>query len=132
MALIPTGGSTDSRDIDLVVVTGAGASREFAVGHPGEKPMLPLMSDWSDAMVSKLASVPMGMELVGLERGLDGPTFEERLGRFLKLVEHFPSLERILDPSSRMSTPLGLGQLKQWHQQTQQHLHQCVRAIHES
>ena len=42
-----------TRDIDLVMVTGAGASRDFGVN--GVK--LPLMGDWSDALVKKLGAV---------------------------------------------------------------------------
>jgi hypothetical protein len=41
---------TPDRDIDYVIVTGAGASREFGVD--GKK--FPLMGDWSNALVQAL------------------------------------------------------------------------------
>jgi len=49
-AMTPNRHSGQERDIDLVLVTGAGASREFGLqGKP-----LPLMADWSEAIIKKL------------------------------------------------------------------------------
>jgi len=42
------------RDIDLVLVTGAGASHEFGVSGT----RVPLMGDWSNALVNKIAGPP--------------------------------------------------------------------------
>lgn len=50
--LVSGGVPSRERDIGVVLVTGAGASRAFGVNG---KPM-PLMGDWSDDLVRKLAS----------------------------------------------------------------------------
>jgi hypothetical protein len=121
------------RDIDLVLVTGAGASREF--GNPSTRgsSTLPLMGDWSDSLFKKLADVPAGTELVGLNPGLDGPEFERRLGRFLRLAQLFPDLKPWLIPSARAAGFLQLeAQLPQWHDQTEACLRLCVKSINES
>ncbi len=124
------------RDIDLVLITGAGASREF--GNPqatgGGRAAMPLMGDWSDSLVRKLAEQNAGPELVGLSHGLAGLEFEHRLGRFLRLVQMFPDLEPILKPSIQAigNSPLDGSQLKEWHLQLQARLQSCVRLIHES
>lgn len=47
-----SGSFSGERDIDLVLVTGAGASREFGVNHT----RIPLMGEWSDALVEKIRS----------------------------------------------------------------------------
>lgn len=53
-----------ARDIDLVMVTGAGVSREFGVN--GVK--LPLMGDWSDALGNKLEPLAHYLQATGLRR----------------------------------------------------------------
>ena len=122
------------RDIDLVLVTGAGASREFGNPYQGGSPTLPLMGDWAASLLKKLITVPGGQELMGLSPGLDGAEFERRLGRFLRLVEMFPDLEPIPEPSLQASGLPALqgGQLQQWYGQTGHLLQLCVQAVHES
>lgn len=128
--------SEETRDIDLVLITGAGASTKFgnpnADGHASAT--LPLMEDWSDSLIKKLGgSLSQGPELVGLSRGLEGPEFERRLGRFLSLSQMFPDLKPILEPSVRSSNnPILESKLPDWHMRTQSRLLQCVQLIHES
>lgn len=96
-----SGGEMDQgRDIDLVLVTGAGASREFGAR---DKP-LPLMADWSNALVDKLSKANNSyLEITGLEKVLPGEKFEERLGTFLRQVQAFPSVGKLIAQS--MSLP---------------------------
>ena len=77
----------------LVLVTGAGASRHF--GH-GDRP-LPLMADWSDALVKALnRSEPNLADTIGLRSGLSGEEFEEALGAFLRWTQTFDATQRFL------------------------------------
>ncbi len=67
----------------LLLVTGAGASRELGLGQP-----LPLMPDWSNALCEKLDSAERNLaEAIGLRPGLSGPEFERGLGDFLRWQE---------------------------------------------
>ncbi len=120
------------RDIDLVFITGAGASCEFGIG--GNK--LPLMSEWSDALVDKLFKKEASyLEATGLTKQLSGPRFEQTLGHFLRVVQAFPTIESILEPSRQFQTIEGLRNdnvLKEWHSSTNFHLQAIVKLIHES
>jgi hypothetical protein len=59
-------GNERERDLDLVMVTGAGASRGF--GANGSN--LPLMGDWSDTLVRPLLSKHGSyLNATGLEQG---------------------------------------------------------------
>jgi hypothetical protein len=64
------------RDIDVVLVTGAEASRAFGVNG---KPM-PLMDDWPDHLVRKLGQRIGYREVIGLKSGMSGP-FSRHRGR---------------------------------------------------
>lgn len=123
----------EERDIDLMLVTGAGASREFGNDYGGGgSGTLPLMGDWSDSLLKKVASIPGGRDFIGLEPGLQGIEFEQRLGRFLRLAQLFPDIEPILDASILQPIPgiSGPQPLRNWHQQTRNYLEQCLAAIH--
>jgi hypothetical protein len=113
------------RDIELVLVTGAGASRAF-----GAKKRFPLMAEWSQALLDKItAGLPSAhRELLGLENDLDGPQFEQRLGRFLRRVQAFREIEPLLKASldifgmpPEMQARLSTGQtvLENWHSTAQ-------------
>ncbi|HMJ35624.1 MAG TPA: hypothetical protein VK501_17070 [Baekduia sp.] len=66
--------------MDLVLVTGAGASRELGATGP-----MPLMADWSTHLIDRLdAQIPGLARSMGLTPGLDGEHFEEALGAWLK------------------------------------------------
>lgn len=127
-----TADTAPERDIELVLVTGAGASYEFGVN--GTK--VPLMGAWSDALVDKLSRRSWSyLEAAGLQKGLDGEEFERRLGRFLDQVQVFPKIESLLQPSldfQGMQSRLDERTLREWHQQTDHHLTQITNLIHES
>jgi hypothetical protein len=93
--LITAGAATSERDIDVVLVTGAGASRTFGVnGVP-----MPLMGDWSDHLVGKLGPRMGYLDATGLRRGMSGEDFEARLGKFLQDVQAFRRIGSLLKPS---------------------------------
>jgi hypothetical protein len=67
------------RDIDLLLLTGAGAS--YGLGaSPGQ---VAAMKEWSDQLARALIERSGYRELTDLSIGLSGPEFEEKLGRFL-------------------------------------------------
>jgi hypothetical protein len=124
------------RDIDLVMVTGAGASREFGVN--GEK--LPLMGDWSDSLVAKLEREWSYLEATGLSRGLDGAAFEAQLGKFLRQVDAIAQSKDLLASSAKFTgVPQqlalqlqGQGVFAEWHNQMTHHFGQITDLIHQS
>jgi len=122
----------DGRDIDLVLVTGAGASREFGVNGTS----IPLMSEWSDALVDKISGRSWSyLEATRLEKGLDGPTFERRLGQFLQLATALPQIEQVLKPSLEFQPPPnGVSEqaLRQWQRATLHHIEEIVHLVRES
>ena len=132
--LLPVSPTEGKRDIELVLITGAGASREFGVGGKS----LPLMGDWSEALIRKLSQRNLSyLDATGLRKGMTGEAFETQLGRFLRQVEAFPLIEDLLNPSVQfqaLQNPAFRGQdtLKEWHRVAQHHLGQIVETVRES
>jgi len=133
--LITGGVASRERDVDVVLVTGAGASRAFGVNA---KPM-PLMSDWSDHLVRKLGQRIGYREATGLKSGMSGEAFEARLGKFLQDVEAFQRIGDLLDPSVRFQDfgagtqmMMSQGVMEQWHRQAVHHFGEITGLIHES
>jgi hypothetical protein len=133
--LLASDGPTRERDIDWVLVTGAGASREFGVN--GVK--MPLMGDWSGALLKKLGQHVNYADATGLRHGMSGEEFEAQLGRFLRQVEAFGQIEPLLDASVRFGdfgpgTQImsAHGVMGQWHKNTSFHLGQITEIIRES
>jgi hypothetical protein len=120
------------RDIDFVIVTGAGASREF--GANGAQ--LPLMGHWAEAVVKKLGSTnPAYLAATGLQSGMLGEQFEVQLGSFLRQVRAFPLIQGVLAATTQfqaMEPQLTDKMLADWHRQTEFHLEKIINAIHES
>lgn len=121
------------RDIDLVLVTGAGASREFGAR---DKP-LPLMADWSNALFEKLWKANTSyLEMTGLKKDLPGEKFEERLGTFLRQVQAFPSVADLIAQSMSLpDTPNDLkaqGVLDRWIKNLTSHQGEILELINES
>lgn len=121
----------EGRDIDLVLVTGAGASTAF--GKDGGR--VPMMAEWSEALIRSLGTRDSSyLAATGLTPGLSGPEFEERLGAFLRSVLAFSEIEPLLEPSLQMQRHdrIFLEGLKQWHGATVHHLGEVTSVIHES
>lgn len=120
------------RDIDLILVTGAGASREFGVNYT----KVPLMGDWSDSLVEKIGQRShFYLEATQLEKGLGGPEFERRLGQFLQIAQALPKIKQILDPSLEFQALTGSlvrDTLREWHRVTISHVEQIIGLIHQS
>jgi hypothetical protein len=119
------------RDIDLVLITGAGASREFGTGGK----QMPLMNDWSNAIFNKLTNMhPAYLKATGLSQNMTGEEFEMQLGKFLHQVEAFRLIDSLLEASVsfQLNNPLNLIHLQEWHKATSHNLEQIVEAIRES
>lgn len=133
--LLTSGMPSQERDVDVVLVTGAGASRAFGVnGVP-----MPLMSDWAEHLVRKLGVQIAYREATGLRTGLSGEEFESRLGKFLQEVEAFRRIGGLLRPSVQFpqSGPgaqvmQGTGVMEEWHRQALFHFEQIIGLIRES
>jgi hypothetical protein len=124
------------RDIDLVLITGAGASCAFGAGDT----RLPMMGEWADALTKKLARSASGyLKATGLEPDLPGMEFERRLGSFLRQVTAFSEIEPLVGVTRDMIVEpdvqrmiASVGSIESWHQATKNHLGQIVTQIHES
>jgi hypothetical protein len=120
------------RDIELVLVTGAGASREFGVNYTP----LPLMDDWARALVTALNGYPGYRQVTGLEAGMDGHEFEARLGDFLRRVQAFRLMEPLLEGLARMPSQqnplIADGAWSSWHSDRNFQLGEVTKVIHKS
>jgi len=125
------GAAPGDKDIELVLVTGAGATREFGL-HGGK---VPPMADWSGALVAKISSLSPGhLAATGLAAGLSGAQFEERLGRFLRQVPAFAQLSDMLRPSLSFADAGAPAEqpLLRWHAQTMLQLSKITDLVHDS
>lgn len=132
--LITSGVPAAERDIDVVLVTGAGASCPFGVNGT----VLPLMGDWANHLVGKLGQRLGYREMTGLRSGMSGEEFETQLGRYLQDTQAFQRIGPFLAPSltlpNAVDNPHAMtGQaMTHWHQQTVNHLGQTTGLIYES
>ncbi|HXC76152.1 MAG TPA: hypothetical protein VNU19_03795 [Candidatus Acidoferrum sp.] len=114
----------------LLVVTGAGASRELGANRD---PM-PLMSDWCKNLITRFQERGMSQvgEILGLIH-LDRPEqFEERLGRFLAWQRSLPLAEGLID----LGVPLGGssvdGRVSTWFRDARMMADQITELLHDS
>lgn len=127
-------------DLDLVLITGAGASTKFGLGVPGETSGadLPMMAQWCNVLVGGLkAGVGrIYSDLTGLEQDMTGEEFEQTLGRFLRRVDAFREIYPLLEPSRKVPRIPGpihdQDVLTEWHKATSNALDETVKRIHES
>src|SRR5438132_1168359 len=124
------------KDIELVLVTGAGASRDL--GHGNKK--IALMNEWSDLLVRRLAEsgVSNAVQLTGLAGGLSSMEFEERLGRFLTTRLAFAQVADLVRESAQLYYPEPAtlvstqGVLETWHRTLDSNLTQIENIIQKS
>jgi hypothetical protein len=125
---------TAERDIDLVLITGAGASCVFGSRDKNER--LVMMTGWSDALVKKLSISGTGyLEATGLTDGLSGPEFELRLGRFLRSATAFKDAGSLVGPSvqfQQWQPALHAQTLVDWQASVSAHLDRITTLIHET
>jgi hypothetical protein len=97
---------TQERDIDCVLITGAGSSRDMAVGNDH----FPLMGDWLATLSSHIAKLgTQFLDATDLREASTGPEFEERLGNFLRRVQAFNQIEALVNYTANFpSTPQNL------------------------
>jgi SIR2-like protein len=123
--------SLTSTDIDLVLITGAGASREFGANRQ----KMPLMPDWSDLVVKKLVQTGAPFfELTDLRDNLSGPAFEQALGRFLRHAEAFAAIEDVVPAMARTSIPGGQPppHFEHWYHSMKGQLDRITNAVEET
>jgi hypothetical protein len=124
---------TTERDIDLVLITGAGASRDLA--SPNDH--FPLMGDWSQALSKHFGSKgPQYFDLVDLRSVTDGQEFETRLGTFLQQVQGFNACKDLLKETGALpgipAPFIGTQTLEQWTSAIGHALKSATSLIHES
>jgi hypothetical protein len=116
--------------IDLVLVTGAGASHDFG----GNRRPLPLMPGLSEALVRELQTHPGYLEATRLQQGLDGQEFERRLGRFLQAVLAYSQIDSVLDATLRFGGEQypGLNEhtIARWYETSKFQFDQIIQAIY--
>lgn len=132
---------TQSRDIDLVLITGAGASRSFGA----EKPF-PLMAEWSDYLIKKVVTSrsPSSMamrSMLAFGNNMDGPTFEAALGNFLRRAQAFREVTFFLKPSLdianvrqefKMQMQSGMTALEEWHHWTEAVIDELIEMLNQT
>jgi hypothetical protein len=120
------------QDIDLVLITGAGASAPFGANGA----TLPQMQGWVSALCRKLMQSDSNyLTLTGLSESLSGPQFEEVLGDYLHKVQAFDAIEDFVGltvPFVNLTPPLSRESLTQWHGTVQFKLKMVNNLIHES
>jgi hypothetical protein len=92
---------TDTRNLHVVVVTGAGASR--ALGADGQP--VAMMPQWATDLVGRLGEAA---NVLGLSADMDGPAFEAAIGRFLTFTTALPRVAA-LGTLGDMTNLVGLG-----------------------
>jgi hypothetical protein len=123
-------GSRD-RDIDLLLLTGAGASCGF--GAQGQS--LPLMADWAKDIFSRLQKEAPGcIGVTGLTANMSGPEFERQLGSFLRQRDAFSKIEPLIEPSFNLNgvpseaATIG-GGVRAWYKATDSQLDRVLEVI---
>jgi hypothetical protein len=121
------------RDLDLVLVTGAGASTGFG---SADRP-LPLMKDWAEALFEKISKTDLNLlELMGLSHQMPGDVFEAQLGAFLRRVPAFTSIRELIAPSIKMpgipQSARSTGVVDGWYDGVAQDLNRAVELVAES
>ena len=94
------------------------------------------MSAWSDSLVDKISGRSRSyLAATGLEKNLDGPTFEQRLGHFLRIATALEQIEQVLKPSLEFQgPPPGITEdgLRTWRSITHHHVLEIAHLIRDS
>ncbi len=111
---------------NLVLITGAGASRELG----GAQQSLPLMTDWAAILRKALDQEELGLSaLVGIHEGQTGPEFEQAVGDFLAWHQVLPLAARYLpfglDRAARLQ-----GDVRDWDQRASYRASKVVGVLH--
>jgi hypothetical protein len=101
------------------------------------------MGDWSKAVIDKIAKggSPGHRQLIDLDAHMDGPTFEQHLGNFLRRAQAFTAVEPFLKPSldlfdARQELKMIVNQsqsvLDSWYQSTRAGINQLLQWLNET
>jgi hypothetical protein len=125
------------RDLDYVLVTGAGASVPFGLNNT----RLAAMAEWAEALVTKLNTGATGyFGATGLYPTMGATQFEAQLGRFLNQVTAFTQIKDVVAASKQFAVSGHTGAqqlnteglLEAWYENTKGHLGRIVDLTHES
>ena len=117
-----------SRDISLVLVTGAGASTDFG----SDRKPLPLMAQWSQELLKKLFDSGADIhDLSGLKTGMSGPDFEAALGLFLRRADAFAQVRDIIPLTQKVPGVSG-PQIQAWYESVANSFDRINNVIHAS
>jgi SIR2-like domain len=116
-----------ARLVELLLITGAGASRELGVSDS----KLPLMGDWSQALCAALNERENGLAgACMLDPDLDGPQFEQALGELLE----WDRVHYLADKYEGLAAPKPGGSVKpgalEARQKTQERLNVLKETLH--
>ena len=111
---------------DLLLVTGAGASRNLGVGNK----QLPLMADWASTLCEALDGEELGLaSACRLDPDFDGPLFEKAIGEVLEWERVRPFEERFESLALENFNGAPQGALRQARQRTGERLSHFRRAL---
>ena len=121
------------RDIDLVIISGAGASHDLGV--QGDK--FPMMEAWSQSLSSHLSASNINyLEATGLQSVNSGEDFEKVLGNFLRGVQSLKQVRGLLTPSTYFpgvpQSLQGSKVLETWYEQSINSFENITSLIYES
>jgi hypothetical protein len=111
---------------DLLLVTGAGASRNLGTGNS----KMPLMGEWASALCEQLETEEPGLApACGLDPEFDGPRFEEAIGDLLQW-DRVRYLEERFQPLALSGfTGAPIGKLKEARERTTDRLRRFQSAL---
>jgi hypothetical protein len=115
--------------IELVLITGAGASTAFGTNRDP----LPVMRTFSDLITNRLHEKVGYLEATDLTSGLAGDEFERRLGGFLRGVAAFEQIPSLVPATAAFlgsPPPPTSDTLEQWYRTSLSHLHEIVEDIY--
>jgi hypothetical protein len=114
-------------NIDLLLITGAGASTAFG----NDRRPLAMMPEFNDAILKLLQGKPGFQDATGLKVGLEGHEFERRLGIFLQAWRAYQQIGPILNATAAFPGALvDEAKLKQWFEESKFHFREVVRDIY--
>ena len=127
----------NDRDIELLLITGAGASVSFGASGAG----IPAMPEWCTNLSGALGARDPGLALlVHLHNQMTGPEFERQLGLFFASARAFRDARDLMvdtnhfapylpEPLNRLMTRPNI---EQWHDQMTAKIDQVFEVVHET
>jgi hypothetical protein len=113
----------------LLLITGAGASHDLAVGNE----QFPLMPDWSNDLINRLSLIGPGLAAeLGLRPGLSGELFEQCLGDFLSWRRTLATTGAHIGMGADLVGNQVPSQVPDWFRNAEMHALSVMRVLYES